>query len=202
MTDQSDGVYRVEFSEPFEADMDTVYLRLSRLSPHSASQWQAGIIDACLSLDQFPRRCPVASDSEDFQQEVRQLNYRHRSKVYLLLFTIKAVQVATVAYAHSHNDYLPPMQSAAAALAALRPLLGHAAEYRARNPATETPFTPNAALSSRKMGAVSHGGKAILFYDADPSTGWRESYYVTIKGIVGHVPVGNLPRLLTASRQE
>lgn len=88
MEEQSDEYYRVEFSEPFEADMDAVYLRLSRLSANSAHRWQSGVIDTCLSLSQFPRRCRLAPDSEDFQQEVRQLNYRYRGKVYPLLFTI------------------------------------------------------------------------------------------------------------------
>ena len=88
MEEQSDEYYRVEFSEPFEADMDAVYLRLSRVSAESAHQWQAGIIDACFSLSQFPRRCRLARDSEDFQQEVRQLNYRYRRKIYPVLFTI------------------------------------------------------------------------------------------------------------------
>lgn len=68
--------------------MDAVYLRLSRFSAESAYQWQAGIIDACFSLSQFPRRCRLALESEDFQQEVRQLSYRHRRKVYSVLFTI------------------------------------------------------------------------------------------------------------------
>ena len=54
MEEQSDEYYRVEFSEPFEADMDAVYLRLSRFSAEAAHQWQAGILDACFSLSQFP----------------------------------------------------------------------------------------------------------------------------------------------------
>ncbi len=88
MEEQEDKFYRVEFSKPFEADMDAVYLRLSRFSAESAHRWQAGVIDACFSLSQFPRRCRLAPDSDDFQQEVRQLNYRYRRKLYPLLFTI------------------------------------------------------------------------------------------------------------------
>ena len=88
MEEDSDQYYRVEFSEPFEADMDAVYLRLSRFSAEAAHRWQTGILAACLSLDQFPRRCRLAPDSQDFGREVRQLIYRHRRAVYQILFTI------------------------------------------------------------------------------------------------------------------
>ncbi len=109
------------------------------------------------------------------------------------------MQAAVAIYAKRHQGTLPPMQSAAAARTALRAILGKSADYRSRNPATQIPFTPNAALSGRKIGAVSNGGRAILFYDADPPAGYRESYYVTIKGAVGHVPVEAIPRLLEAA---
>jgi|GEM_PF-1780605 len=88
MEDQPDEYFRVEFSEPFEADMDVIYLRLSKFSAEAAHDWQTGVIDACFSLIQFPRRCRLIPDSDDFQQEVRQLNYRYRRKVYPILFTI------------------------------------------------------------------------------------------------------------------
>ena len=115
---------------------------------------------------------------------------------------LETLQNASIIYAQHHKGSLPPMQNSVATLKALEPYLAQYSEYSAYNPATKKPFTPNAALSGRKMGVVSHGGAAILFYDADPPAGYRESYYVTIKGVVGHVPVASLPKLLMASRQE
>ena len=109
---------------------------------------------------------------------------------------LETLQSASIIYAQHHKGSLPPMQNSVVTLKALEPYLAQYSEYSAYNPATKTPFTPNAALSNKKMGRVSTGGRAILFYDADPPAGYRESYYVTIKGVVGHVPVGNLPKLL------
>jgi len=145
------------------------------------------------------RGCSMAiTDRTEFQYDH---NLPHAYEGHMQR-NLAVMQSAAVAYAYSHQGRLPPMQSPAATLTALLPILGHDAEYRTQNPATQTPFTPNAALSGQKTGAISHGGTAILFYDADPTAGYRESYYVTIKGVIGHVPVSALPNLLTASRKE
>lgn len=140
----------------------------------------------------------IMSDSTEFEHD-HDLPRGYESKT---TSNLKVLQVAAIAYAQRHKGTLPPMQTSGAALKALRVGLGQEAKYYFQNPATKIPFTPNAALAGRKMGAVSHGGTVILFYDADPPAGYRESYYVTIKGVVGHVPVASLPKLLRASQQE
>jgi len=80
--------YTVEFSEQFEADFDACYLQVSRVSPEAAARLQSGVLDACFSLAQFPRRCSLAPEAEDFGQEVRLLLYRNRKAIYRILFTI------------------------------------------------------------------------------------------------------------------
>ena len=80
--------YSVEFSEPFEADLDVCYLRLFRVSPKAARRWQEGILTACFSLSQFPRRCQVAPEAQSFGREVRLLLYRNRRAIYRVLYTI------------------------------------------------------------------------------------------------------------------
>jgi len=74
--------YTVEFSEQFEADFDACYLRMSRISPKSAAGLQNGVLEACFSLSQFPRRCSLAPEAEAFSQEVRLLLYRNRKAIY------------------------------------------------------------------------------------------------------------------------
>ena len=83
-----DNNYTVEFSEPFEADFDACYLRLSRRSSEAAMRLQNGVLDACFSLARFPRRCSVAPEAEAFGQEVRLLLYRNRKTVYRILYAI------------------------------------------------------------------------------------------------------------------
>ena len=128
-------------------------------------------------------------------------NYDHLPRNYEGKTTrnLAVLQGAVVRYAQHHKGSLPPMQSPDATLRALLPFLEHGGGWCAHNPATRIAFMPNAALSGQKMGAVSNGGRAILFYDADPPAGYRESYYVSIKGAVGHVPVEAIPRLLEAA---
>ena len=115
---------------------------------------------------------------------------------------LEALQGASIIYAQHHKGNLPPMQTSAVTLKALTQYLAHGSKYCANNPATKPPFTPDAKLSGRKMGVVSHGGRAILFYDSDPPANYRRSCYVAIKGVAGHVTASDLPKLLIASRQE
>ena len=134
------------------------------------------------------------SDSTKFE-------YNHnllRGYEYKTVRNLRILQVALIEYAQKHKGLLPPMQNSSTTLNALRPYLDDKARWCFRNPATEIPFTPNSALSNRKMGAISRGGRVILFYDAQPPAGYRESYYITIKGQVAHVPVADLPKLLSS----
>jgi len=115
---------------------------------------------------------------------------------------LETLQGASIIYAQHHKGNLPPMQTSAVTLKALTQYLAHGSKYCANNPATKPPFTPSAKLSGRKMGVVSHDGRAILFYDSDPPANYRRSCYVAIKGVAGHVTASDLPKLLIASRQE
>ncbi len=107
---------------------------------------------------------------------------------------LETMQAAAVTYAQNHEGHLPSMRNAGITLDAVQPYLGNGSEWCSRNPATSILFTPNVSLSGQKMGAS--GRNALLFYDANPPAGYRESYYVTVAGKVGYVPVAGLSQLL------
>ena len=132
----------------------------------------------------------VMSDGTEFEYD-HNLPRAYESHTTRNLATL---QEATVEFAQHNRGYLPPMRHSNATINALRPYLQHKIPWRTYNPATQIPFTPNTALSGQKLGAS--GRNAILFYDANPPAGYRESYYVTVTGKVGHVPVSALPKLL------
>ena len=137
----------------------------------------------------------VMSDSTEFE-------YDHnlpRGYEWKIANNLKALQAATGEFAQYHKGFLPPMQNSKAAVNALRPYLQHKTPWRTDNPATQIPFTPNTALLGQKLGAS--GKNALLFYDANPPAGYRRSYYVTVTGKVGHVPVAALPNLLRSLKQ-
>jgi len=53
-------------------------------NPGYAQRWQDGLEQAAVSLETFPRRCPLAHENDSFPYEVRQLLYAsHR-----ILFTL------------------------------------------------------------------------------------------------------------------
>jgi hypothetical protein len=49
------------------------YLSLKKQSPTSAGSWYEGLLDDIFSLESFPTRCPIASESEEIGKEISQL---------------------------------------------------------------------------------------------------------------------------------
>ncbi len=143
------------------------------------------------------RGCSMAiTDRTEFQYDY-DLSHAYESHAGRKLAVL---QTGAVQDAQHHNGFLPPMQSSSAVLNAIKLYSKRDIVWNTFNPAAQAPFTPNATLPSRQISTLRDD--AILFYDAAPPIGYRESYYVTIEGVVGHVPVGDLPKLLRASDAE
>lgn len=58
--DDSPNVYDVRFAEPAEAELEAEYLRLAGVRFELAERWNEGILTACQSLSQLPKRYPLA----------------------------------------------------------------------------------------------------------------------------------------------
>ena len=80
--------YRVEVSEPAEAEIDSAYLWMLQRSPGRAATWHDGLLRAIGTLDMMPTRCPLARESARFDREIRQLLYGRGRSAYRILFTI------------------------------------------------------------------------------------------------------------------
>jgi plasmid stabilization system protein ParE len=80
--------YRIAISEAAEAEGEAIYLWLLRRSPETAAAWYEGLLAAIDSLTEFPRRCPVARESDRFEQEIRQFLYGSGRMTCRILFTI------------------------------------------------------------------------------------------------------------------
>ena len=81
--------YRIEASDEAEAELDAAYLFLSRQDPDRAIRWYTDIHSAMFTLSQFPGRCPLAFENEQYPaNEVRQLLYGKGRSIYRILFTI------------------------------------------------------------------------------------------------------------------
>src|SRR5512134_3950288 len=80
--------YRVEITRRAEADLEELYLWVVDRAPQQGAKWFNGLERAVLSLDQLPKRCPVAPESINPDQPVRVLSYGRKPHVYRVFFTV------------------------------------------------------------------------------------------------------------------
>jgi plasmid stabilization system protein ParE len=80
--------YRVEIARSAAAKLEELYLWVVARAPLQGAKWFNGLEHAVLSLDQHPKRCPVAPESIDPDQPVRVLSYGRKPHVYRVFFTV------------------------------------------------------------------------------------------------------------------
>ncbi len=96
--------YRVEIMPPALRELDDAFGWIARHSPARAERWQARAMRAIQSLTDFPRRCPLAPENDDFGGEVRQLLYGE----YRILFDIEGDTVRILHVRHGAQRPLAP----------------------------------------------------------------------------------------------
>jgi len=79
--------YRVEIARNAEADLEELCLWVVARAPRQGAKWFNGLERAILSLDQHPKRCPIAPESIDPDHHVRVLSYGRKPHVYRVFFT-------------------------------------------------------------------------------------------------------------------
>jgi len=92
--------YRVEITEPAERNIEEAHEWLYSRSESAALRWIDGLLEGIESLKHFPLRCPLAPESEDHAEEVRQVLYRH----YRILYTIRNKCVYVLHIRHAARD--------------------------------------------------------------------------------------------------
>jgi plasmid stabilization system protein ParE len=80
--------YRVELAKNAEAELEELYLWVVERAPSQGAAWFNGLERAILSLEQLPKRCPIAPESFDPDQPVRVFNYGRSRHVYRVFFTV------------------------------------------------------------------------------------------------------------------
>jgi len=73
-------------------ELEEAYDWLAAQTEHAA-QWYNGLLDAILSLEEMPGRCPLARDREKGDEETRQLVYGDKRHGYLIFFEIRGETV-------------------------------------------------------------------------------------------------------------
>jgi plasmid stabilization system protein ParE len=79
--------YRVEIARRAESDLEELYLWVVERAPQQGARWFNGLERAVFSLEEHPKRCPIAPESIDPDQPVRVLSYGRKPHVYRVFFT-------------------------------------------------------------------------------------------------------------------
>ncbi|HEY8748010.1 MAG TPA: type II toxin-antitoxin system RelE/ParE family toxin [Tepidisphaeraceae bacterium] len=92
--------YRVHFTDSASADAERAYVWLAEQVPRAAVKWFNGLLDVVESLESFPTRCAIAPESENADEEIRQMLYGRRPHVYRILFIIRGKEVFVIHIRH------------------------------------------------------------------------------------------------------
>jgi plasmid stabilization system protein ParE len=92
--------YAVEITEPAEQNIEEAHDWLRAQSPEAASRWIDGLLGTIESLETFPLRCPLAPESADHEEEIRQVLYGR----YRILFVIRKQKVFVLHVRHTSRD--------------------------------------------------------------------------------------------------
>ena len=85
-----------------EHEMEVAYDWLASQTPQHAPLWYNGMIDAILSLEELPTRCPLAPEnSASPDEEIRQLLYGNPQHSYRILFSIRGTRVLVLHVRHA-----------------------------------------------------------------------------------------------------
>ena len=98
--------FQVIIQPPARQDIEAAYLYLRDRAPRAADRWLAGIERAISSLAQMPRRCGLARESVEFDEEIRQLLYGKRANKYRVLFVVRQNVVRVLHVRHGARDSL------------------------------------------------------------------------------------------------
>jgi plasmid stabilization system protein ParE len=79
--------FRVEIARRAESDLEELYLWVVERAQQGA-RWFNGLERAVLSLDQHPKRWPVARGNFDTEHPVRVLTYGRKPHTYRVFFAV------------------------------------------------------------------------------------------------------------------
>jgi plasmid stabilization system protein ParE len=95
--------YRVQLTRRAKQDLTYIYEQISAEDSVTAAQRFNGLEAAIDSLERFPRRCPVAPETERFKRLWRHLLYGSKRNAYRVIYDIdeprKLVRVRTIRHA-------------------------------------------------------------------------------------------------------
>lgn len=103
-------IYRVVITPAAETDLRTASHYLYQHSPRAARQWLMRVRQSIRTLAHHPDRCPLAPESDSFEEPIRQLFFGTGSRgTYRILFV---VDKRTVYILHVRHGSMLPLPAA------------------------------------------------------------------------------------------
>jgi len=96
--------YTVLITDPAQEELDQAYTWLVEQTPQHGPSWHNGLVDAVLSLEANPARCPIAPGTAPSPVPVRQLLYGNKQHAYKILFTIRNDTVLVLHIVHAARE--------------------------------------------------------------------------------------------------
>ena len=94
-------IYEVMISVAAQVEMDEAFSWLVARSPMNGPLWYDHLVDAILSLADMPARCPLARESAEFEEDIRQLLVGDKRHAYRVLFAIRGGNVMVLHVRHA-----------------------------------------------------------------------------------------------------
>jgi plasmid stabilization system protein ParE len=101
--------YRLRVTARAVADADEAYAWIAEhLSPVQAERWYQGLFKQTETLTQQPLRRPLAAESDQLPEELRELLYGKRKNKYRIIFAIRDDDVVVLYVHHAARKELEP----------------------------------------------------------------------------------------------
>lgn len=99
--------YQIKITEFAETDIDDAVAYILLDSSQNALQWLSGIEEKILTLQEMPKRCPLAPESEKIGRELRVLLY-HKHRIIFDIDEEKEVVRILRVWHSARREVLPP----------------------------------------------------------------------------------------------
>lgn len=81
---------------------------MARHAGAAGLRWFRGLERGVASLAEFPKRCPLAPENNNFPFEVRHLLYGRKPNIYRVVFTVKSDKVIILHILHGRREAAEP----------------------------------------------------------------------------------------------
>lgn len=88
MSSGQNVAYEVKLAAAAEADANSIYDWVAAEAPRQGPAWFDGLIEALLSLDRLPLRCPQAREAAEAGRDIRCLVFGRTKNRYRIIFEV------------------------------------------------------------------------------------------------------------------